>query len=111
MVPLVLLLVTLQILVTAFARSVREAQTYLSLVQLVPIIPSVVLGILPLKPQLWMFAVPLLGQQLTIMQLLRGESISLSSALLCAVVTLAIASVGFWAARRNYASERLAIST
>lgn len=111
MLPLVLLLVTLQILVTAFARSVREAQTYLGLVQLVPIIPSVVLGILPLKGQLWMFAVPLLGQQLTIMQLLRGEVIALPDALLCALVTLAIACVGFWVARLNYASERLAITT
>jgi sodium transport system permease protein len=111
MVPLVLLLVTVEVLVAAFARSVREAQTYLGLVQLVPIIPSVVLSILPLKGQLWMFAVPLLGQQLTIMQLLRGEAISLPDALLCAVVTLVIVLVGFWAARRSYASERLAISS
>jgi sodium transport system permease protein len=111
MAPLVLLLVTLQIVVTAFARSVREAQTYLGLVQLVPIIPSVILGILPLKPQLWMFAIPLLGQQLTIMQLLRGERISLPDALLCALITLAIAFVGFLIARRTFASERVAITS
>jgi len=110
MAPLVLLLATLQILVTAFAHSVREAQTYLGLVQLVPVIPSVVLGLMPLKAQLWMFAVPLLGQQLTVMQLLRGEAISLPEAALCALVTLALAGVVFLGARRNYASERLAIT-
>ena len=75
MLPLVLLIVIAQILVTAFARSPREAQTHLGLLQLLPIIPSVVLSLLPVKAALWMYAVPLLGQQLTIMQLLRGEDI------------------------------------
>jgi len=46
MVPLVLLLVNLQILVTSMAKSSREAQTYLGLLQLVPIIPSVILSVL-----------------------------------------------------------------
>ncbi len=110
MVPLVLLLVAAQIMVTAFTRTVREAQTYLSLVQLVPIIPSVVLSLLPLKSQLWMYAVPLLGQQLSIMQLLRGQPVSLPAAGLCALVTLVLTGAAVWVARRSYATERLAIS-
>ena len=60
MVPLVLLIVAAQILATAFAGSVREAQTLLGLLQLLPIIPSVVLSVLPIKTQLWMLGVPLL---------------------------------------------------
>lgn len=110
MAPLVVLLVSAQILVTAFAKSVREAQTYLALLQLLPVIPSVVLSILPLKPQLWMYAVPLLGQQLTIMQLLRAEALTLPGVLLCVLATACAALAAFWAARRNYASERLAVS-
>ena len=110
MAPLVLLIVIAQILVTAFSRSAREAQTLLGLLQLLPVIPSVVLSILPIKSQLWMYAVPLLGQQLTIMRLLRGESISVIEVTLCALVTMLGAAVAFWAARRNYESERLAIS-
>ena len=62
--PLVLLVCGMQVFVATFARSVREAQTYLGLVQLVPLILSVVLSVLPVKAQLWMYAVPLLGQQL-----------------------------------------------
>ena len=40
MLPLVLLLAALQSMVAAFAKSYREAQTYISLLMLVPIIPS-----------------------------------------------------------------------
>ncbi|MGH8206627.1 MAG: ABC transporter permease, partial [Steroidobacteraceae bacterium] len=65
MIPLVLLLAVGQVLATAFSKSAREAQTYLSLLQLMAVIPSVVLSLLPIREQLWMYAVPLLGQQLT----------------------------------------------
>lgn len=111
MAPLVLLIVSAQILVTAFARSVREAQTYLGLLQLVPVIPSVVLSVLPLKAQLWMFAVPLLSQQLSVMQLLRGEALSVAATALGVAATLLCALAVFAAARRGYQSERLAITT
>jgi sodium transport system permease protein len=111
MAPLVLLLSITQILVTAFARSAREAQTHLGLVQLVPLLPSVALSLMPIKPALWMYAVPLLGQQLTILQLLRGEVIAPLSALLTAAVTLLVALAAFWGARRSYMTERLAVSS
>ncbi len=109
--PLVLLICVAQILIAAFARSVREAQTYLGLAQLVPLIPSVVLSVLPVKAQLWMYAVPLLGQQLTLMRLLRAESVPLVGMALSALVTLLAALAVFTLARRVYASEKLAIST
>ncbi|MBS0387793.1 MAG: ABC transporter permease [Proteobacteria bacterium] len=111
LVPLVLLLCIGQILIAAFARSVREAQTYLGLAQLVPIIPSIVLSILPVKAKLWMFAVPLLGQQLSIMRLLRAEPVPMLALALSAVVTLLAALLVFLVTRRVYESERLAIST
>lgn len=109
MVPLVLLLVVAQVLVTAFARSAREAQTHLSLLQLVLVIPSVVLSIAPIKAQLWMYAVPLLGQQLTITQLLRGESVAADGVMLCATVTALAVLVAFRLAQHYYESERLAV--
>lgn len=109
--PLVLLICVAQILIAAFARSVREAQTYLGLAQLVPLIPSVILSVLPVKAQLWMYAVPLLGQQLTLMRLLRAEPVPMVALALSALVTLLAAVVVFNVARRVYASEKLAVST
>ena len=110
MVPLVLLIVAVQILAAAFAKSVREAQTFLGLLQLLPSIPSVVLSVLPIKAQLWMFAVPLLSQQLAVTQLLRGESVAPLLLALSGATTLLITAAALWAAKRNYESERLAIA-
>jgi sodium transport system permease protein len=109
--PLVLLLCIGQILIAAFARSVREAQTYLGLAQLVPLIPSIVLSVLPIKAQLWMYAVPLLGQQLAIMRLLRAEPVPALALALSALVTLLAAAALFALTRRIYNTERLAIAT
>ncbi|TAM60703.1 MAG: ABC transporter permease [Rhodanobacter sp.] len=110
MLPLVLLLGALQSMVAAFAKSYREAQTYLSLLMLVPIIPSLVLAILPIKAQAWMYAVPLLGQNLGIMQLLRGDGVSGQQIGLCLAGSLAAALLAVLATIRLYRSERLAIS-
>ncbi|HUW53910.1 MAG TPA: ABC transporter permease [Rhodanobacter sp.] len=110
MLPLVLLLGALQSMVAAFAKSYREAQTYLSLLMLVPIIPSLVLAILPIKAQAWMYAVPLLGQNLGIMQLLRGDGISGQQIGLCLAGSLAAALLAVLATIQLYRSERLAIS-
>jgi len=110
MLPLVLLIAIVQILVTAFARSAREAQTHLGLVQLLPIVPSVALSLMPVKFALWMYAIPLLGQQLIILRLLRGESVAVLPETLTAVVTLLAALLAFLGAHRSYASERLAVS-
>ena len=108
--PLALLICIAQILIAAFARSVREAQTYLGLAQLVPVIPSIVLSLLPVKAQLWMYAVPLLGQQLAIMRLLRAETVPAVATALSAMATLLAGVAVFAVTRRVYESERLAIS-
>ena len=110
MLPLVLLVCIAQVLIAAFARSVREAQTYLGLAQLVPLIPSVVLSVVPVKAQLWMYAVPLLGQQLALMRLLRAEPLAGVTLALSALATLLAVAVLFLLARRSYESERLAVA-
>jgi sodium transport system permease protein len=107
--PLVLLICITQVLIAAFARSVREAQTYLGLAQLVPLIPSVILSVAPIKAQLWMYAVPLLGQQLALMRLLRAEPVAGLTLALSALATLLAVAVLFLLARRSYESERLAL--
>jgi sodium transport system permease protein len=110
MLPLVLLLAALQSMVAAFAKSYREAQTYLSLLMLVPIIPSLLLSFMPIKAQAWMYAIPLLGQNLGIMQLLRGDGVSAEQIGLCLTGSLVAALIAVLATVQLYRSERLAIS-
>jgi sodium transport system permease protein len=111
MLPLVLLSAAVQTLVAAFSKTYREAQTYLGILMLVPALPSVLLSVLPVKTVPWMYAVPLLGQQVGITELMMGGSVSareVATSLVCgfAFAALAIAVTG-----RVYGSERLAVST
>ena len=110
MLPLAALLASLQTLVAAFAKSYREAQTYVSLLMIVPIVPTMLLSIMPFKTQMWMYAVPLMGQQVVITRLMRGDAIPDSALLICFVSTAVAALLAAAITARIYQSERLAIS-
>lgn len=108
--PLVVLLATLQTLAAAFAKSFREAQTYLSLLMFVPAVPTMMLSFFPLKTQAWMYAVPLMGQQVAITRLMRGDVVTPAQLVLCFVCTAAAALVAYLVTAHVYRSERLAVS-
>lgn len=111
MLPLVFLLATLQTLAAAFAKSFREAQTYLSLLMFVPVIPTLMLSLFPLKTQTWMYAVPLMSQQIAITRFLRGDAVAPTQLGLCFVCTALAALLVYLITARIYDSERLAISS
>jgi sodium transport system permease protein len=110
MLPLAMLLATLQTMVAGFARSYREAQTYLSLLMIVPIMPTLMLSILPFKAKMWMYAVPLMGQQIVVTRLLRGDNVAFSALLLSFFCTSVAALIAYLVTSRIYHSEKLAIS-
>jgi sodium transport system permease protein len=110
MLPLAALLAALQTLAAAFAKSYREAQTYLSLLTLVPMVPTMLLSLLPFKAQLWMYAVPLMGQQIVITRLMRGDPVPAAGLAVCFFCTAVAALVASAITARIYQSERLAIS-
>lgn len=110
MLPLVVLLAALQTLVAAFAKSYREAQTYLQILMFVPIVPSIMLTFSPVKVATWMYAVPVLAQQIGITQLLRGSAVGAPQIGLCLACGFAAALVALLATAWVYRSERLAIS-
>ncbi|MFY2762472.1 ABC transporter permease [Arenimonas sp. MALMAid1274] len=110
MVPLVMVFAALQTIVAAYAKSYREAQTYLSLLMLLPMLPSVILMINPMKGELWMSAVPLLSQNVLIMSLARGEAVAMADFALSFGASLGLAAVLVWIAVRIYHREQLAVS-
>ncbi|HJT97233.1 MAG TPA: ABC transporter permease [Rhodanobacteraceae bacterium] len=111
MLPLVFLIATLQTLAAAFAKSFREAQTYLSLLMFVPAVPTMLLSLFPVKTESWMYAVPLMGQQITITRLMRGEMVGSGELGLCFLATALAALVVYAITAAIYRGERLAIST
>lgn len=111
MFPLVFLISSLQTLAAAFAKTFREAQTYLSLLMFVPAVPTLLMSVFPFKTVAWMYAVPLVGQQVTITRLMRGEFVAASEIALCVACTSLAAVLVYFITARIYQGERLAIST
>jgi sodium transport system permease protein len=111
MLPLVFLIASLQTLAAAFAKTFREAQTYLSLLMFVPAVPTMLMSIFPFKVETWMYAVPLVGQQVTITRLMRGEVVSSAEIALCFACTSIAAVLVYFITAHIYKGERLAIST
>jgi sodium transport system permease protein len=108
--PMVLIGTTLLTLIAASVRSVKEAQSYMSILMLAPMVPTIILMVNPVKNQLWMFTVPFLAQNQMIMKVLRQE---VSSALEWATYFGAGLGLGLllWLiAARLYHREKLAIS-
>jgi len=68
------------------------------------------LTILPFKPLPWMYAVPLMGQQIALTRFLRGEVVNSDALVLCFVCTTLAALAAYFVTARIYRSERLAIS-
>lgn len=109
--PIALLIAALQMLVAAFSRSFREAQTYIGVVMILPIVPSVALLLFPVKAQLWMMALPIYGQSLICDALLRGETVSALSVLVATASTLLAGLLLAAVNVRFYQGERIAFSS
>ncbi len=109
--PVVLLGATVLTALAAFARSYREAQGYLPLLMFLPMIPSLVLMVAPVRTQLWMLAVPFLGQNQMILRVLRSERISALDWAVSLGASFAVVAVVWWIAARLYHREQLATSS
>ena len=105
-VPLALVASALQTIIAAFTNSYREAQTYLSFLMMVPILPSLWIMVSPIKEQLWMYAIPILSQNLVILDLIRGEAVSPQTMGLVVGTTLILGLVlGAFAGRLYHRSK------
>jgi sodium transport system permease protein len=71
--PLALFGSGLQMLIATFARSFKEAQTYLSLLNLLPMAPAMFLMFEPARSAAWMLPVPALAQVSSVVDVMRGE--------------------------------------
>lgn len=110
LVPMALFGAALLTLISAYAKSYKEAQSYTSLLLLLPMIPTMVLLVNPVKTEQWMLAVPFLGQNQMIMKLVRGEAIGAIEWVIVIGAGLVLAGLVWAMAARLYSREQLAIS-
>lgn len=90
--PFVPLAAALLTLVASFARSFREAQSWMTGALLVPTLPIMVAAMTGMKPTALLMAVPSLSQHFLIARLLRDEPVPLTEALLSAGGSLVLAA-------------------
>jgi sodium transport system permease protein len=105
--PIMLLAGALQMIIATSSRTVKEAQSYLAFLPLIPALPGLFLAFLPLRPAMWQMLVPTFGQQVLINQLMRGEPIDPLFTAVSAAVTLAIGLLLALVAMRLFGREQV----
>lgn len=71
--PLALLLSAVVLSASTFARSFKEAQSYLSMLMLLPMLPGIVSTMYPLSNRPWLAPIPVLGQYALAADVLGGS--------------------------------------
>jgi sodium transport system permease protein len=96
--------------IAAGAKSVKEAQSYMAVLMLLPMIPTIGLMVSPVKDALWMFTVPFLAQNQMLLKVIRSEAIDLQTWAVYLAAGFGLAAVLWFAATRRYRQEKLAVS-
>jgi sodium transport system permease protein len=106
-VPFALLGASLMTVVASFTRTYKEAQSYLTLVLLIPTLPIVFAGLYSLRPSNWLMAVPSLSQHLLMTGLIRDEPLPPLHVAISVLTTLAAGVALAWIAGRLYEREAI----
>ena len=92
--PMCLFTAALQGAVATLARSFKEAQTYMGVLILAPMLPGIVSALYPLGNASWMYAIPMLGPYVLLTDVLGGRAPE-ASAFLASAGTCLVASAIF----------------
>ena len=91
--PLCPLMVAAQVYMATFAKSFKEAQSYLSLLMMAVMLPGFVLTLYPAGSKTWMYFVPFLGQTAMMTDVLGGKVVSPLLLIGPALINLALAAI------------------
>jgi sodium transport system permease protein len=103
--PLAAAASALQLFMAIRTRTYKEAQTQLSMLIFVPMIPGFLIAFGSVSPAPWMAFVPMIGQHMLITDLARGVTPSLPAAAALSALTVAAGMAAAWAATRQLDRE------
>lgn len=106
-VPFCLLIAALLTVVASFTRSYKEAQTWLSFIFILPMIPVFALILFPTEPTLWMMLVPALSQDVLVTSLMKGTPLGGAFLSLSVISTLILGLLLAWLAAWLYRREKV----
>jgi len=105
--PLILFGAAYLSIIASYAKSYREAQTYLGLVITIPTLPLMFAGFLGLQAKTSLMFVPFLSQHLLLTTVVRAEEIEPLHVAISVISTLVYGAVLTWVAGRLYRREGL----
>jgi sodium transport system permease protein len=108
--PMLFIGTSLLTYLSAAAKSMKEAQSHMMWLMLLPMVPTIMLMVNPLKEQLWQYTVPFLAQNQLLLKVIRAEYIPMQVWGVYLAAGFGLAAVLWFAAVRRYHQERLAIS-
>ncbi|MEN5117105.1 ABC transporter permease [Luteimonas sp. TWI662] len=108
--PMLFIGTSLLTFLAAAAKSMKEAQSHIVWLMLLPMVPTFVLIVNPIKTELWQFAVPFLAQNQLLLKIIRAEPIAPQIWAVYLLASLALVAVFWGLAVWRYRQERLAIS-
>lgn len=105
--PFCLLIAALLSVVASFTRSYKEAQTWLSFIFILPMIPVFGLFLFPAEPNIWMMFIPAMSQDVLVTSLMKGTTLSDLFLLVSVISTLVIGLLLAWLAAWLYRREQI----
>ena len=105
--PMALVAPAMQVYLACFAKSFKEAQSYMSFLIFAAIIPGMVSIFHPITNKPWMEPIPIIGQYALAMDILSGKAPSPLILIAAAVAALALAAAFLFLATRSFSSEKI----
>ena len=105
--PLAPLIVAIQMYVATFAKSFKEAQSYLSFLMMAQMIPGMMATMNPTGTKAWMYYVPWIGQQTLLSDVLGNKPISPFTFVIVGVVNITLAVIAIRAAAGLMTREKI----
>lgn len=107
LVPLALFAAAVQLWIAFQARTYKEAQTKLSTLIFVPMIPGFLFAFGSIEPAPWMTFTPMIGQHVMLTALVRGDTPALIELAALSAITLVAGAVACVAASRQLGRESI----
>ena len=105
--PFIFLAAAIMVLVASFTKSYKEAQTYLGLLMIIPLVPIMLASILTLESSLPTMFIPALNQHLLVTELIKNQPMNIVYLGIATLFTLALSVILVSMIIRFYNRERI----
>ena len=105
--PVGLIAPALQIYLACFAKTFKEAQSYMAFLVLAALLPGMIATVYPIGDEVWMKPIPILGQYTLAVEILGGKIPSAFLLGMAGVTALLFAGLFLWLATRLFSSEKI----